>query len=69
LQRKRREEEEKKSRGASERERIKLALEDDRRQRHLMQELTAHHEAGSSSLESPRAGVSTSPTEAGGEET
>jgi len=65
-ERKRKEDEERKSRGAAERERIKLALEDDRRQRHLMQELTAHHEAaGATSLPSPRAGDSVSPRGAG----
>lgn len=41
LQRKRKEEEERKSKHAEDRERIKLALEDDRLQRQLAQELTA----------------------------
>jgi hypothetical protein len=41
LQRKRQEDEERKSKHAGERERIKLALEDDRLQRQVAQELTA----------------------------
>jgi hypothetical protein len=41
LQRKRKEDEERKSKHAEERERIKLALEDDRLQRQVAQELTA----------------------------
>eukprot|EP00879_Flechtneria_rotunda_P004262 GHRR01004511.1.p1 GENE.GHRR01004511.1~~GHRR01004511.1.p1 ORF type:complete len:215 (+),score=64.33 GHRR01004511.1:164-808(+) len=43
-ERKRKEDEERKSKQAGERERIKLALEEDRRQRKLMEELTAAHQ-------------------------
>jgi hypothetical protein len=42
-QRARQEAEARKSRGAAERERLRMLLEDDRRQRALQQELTAHH--------------------------
>lgn len=45
LQHKRKEDEARKSKHAVERERIKLALEDDRRQRQVMQELTAAQQA------------------------
>jgi hypothetical protein len=41
MQRKRKDDEERKSKHAEERERIKLALEDDRLQRQMAQELTA----------------------------
>lgn len=45
VQHKRKEDEARKSKHADERERIRLALEDDRRQRQLMQELTAAQQA------------------------
>ncbi len=58
LQHKRKEEEARKSKHADERERIRLALEDDRRQRQLMQELTAAQQAAAAQPLQPAGGTS-----------